>query len=501
MKDLRSAALLFTLAPLTSACTDDLPTLPGNDASTGTPETTGITTFPATTTGQTPPPPDATAGEATDGGTTTSDDTGATDSTSDAVDTSSGDDDSTSTGSGGSTTDEPGEESSGSTAGADDDTIYEIQDGTIGTGTSVDVQGVVVTGVAGNAIFVQEPAGGEYSGVYVFLNAAPTVALGDEVDLVGVTAEFNDLTEIDLSGGSITPTGVTGVVITPEVVGIGDLDPAVGEPWEGVVVRIEGMPLEVVDLPGFDEFYVGTGGPSARIDNFLYSVFDFPATYPNFVLGASFTAIQGPLNYTFGEYKVSPRQAADLEGYMPGPPPSGTPIDDLSPGDLVITEVMFDPNCLNDDCEFIEVYNASGVDVSLQGLRIQDSNFSAQGTIVNDVLLPAGGYAVLGSNDAGIWPYTAPADAHYGNNPAFNNTGDLAAILNSTEVLDQTATYPTFGIADNGISWKLDPAMLDATANDDAANWCFSTMVFDSPGGVDEFGSPGAANEAACAVL
>ena len=212
-------------------------------------------------------------------------------------------------------------ESSGTTEGIDDDTIYEIQDGTIPTGDPVDVRGVIVTGVSNNAFFAQEPAGGQFSGLFVFIAAVPTVSVGDEVDITGVATEFNDLTEIDASGGTVTATGVTGVVLTPDVVALDDLVAAVGEPWEGVYVRIEGIPLDVVGLPGFDEFDVSVGGPSTRIDNFLYSVFDNAATYPNFGVGASFTAIQGPVNFTFGEYKIAPREAADLEGYMEGPPP------------------------------------------------------------------------------------------------------------------------------------------------------------------------------------
>lgn len=489
MKDLccpRAFALVFALAPA-GACADDIPELPGEGGGPtgGTTMTTGITTLPITTGGVTPQT-----------GTTDVDATTvAVDSSTTAGETVDPD----------TSTDGPGPTGeSSTTAGATDDTIYEIQDGTIATGSNVDVQGVIVTGVGTSGFFAQEPGGGQYSGVYVFVDAMPTVAVGDEIDIVGFTEEFNDLTELNASMGAVVPTGMTGVALTPDLVPLADLGAATGEPWEGVYVRIEGMPLDVVGLPGFAEFDVGEGGPdTVRIDNFLYSVFDFPMTYANFGVGASFTAIQGPVNFTFGEFKVSPREAADLEGYVPGPPPTGTSVDDLVPGDLVITEIMFDPTCTNDNCEFIEVYNDSGVDVSLQGLRIQDSLLSAasQGTVAVDVVLPAGGYAVLASDDAGGWPYTVPATAHYGPNPGFNNTGDLAAIVNATEILDQTAVYPTFDAADNGRTWKLDPTQIDAVANDVAGNWCFSTVVFDSPAGVDEYGSPGAANDAACAML
>lgn len=483
------------MASLAGACSDDLPeVLDDGGSSSGT--TDGTTT---TSTNTTP-------GTATDSGTTSGSE-GTTvsvdEGSSSGGGTTTGDD---STSSGGETTDEGSSSSSGTTAGVDDDSIYEIQDGTIPGGANVDVRGVVVTGVANNAIFVQEPAGGQYSGVYVYLNAVPAVAVGDEVDILGTAAEFNELTEIDASAGVVTPTGVTGIVVMPEVVMQADLAPMLAEPWEGVLVRIEGMPLTVSALPGFSEFDVNGGGAEdTRIDNFLYSVLDRLGTYPDFGVGASFTAIQGPLNFNFGEFKIAPRSAADLEGYMGGPPIPGEPIDNLVPGDLVVTEVMFDPTCAGDECEWIEVYNASGIDVNLFGLRIQDSALSVmnQGQVAENVLVPAGAVVVLAHGDAASWPYAVPPAAYYGGAPGLNNGagGDLVAILNATEVLDQTATYPVFGVSDDGISWKLDPTMADAVANDDPLNWCFSTVVFDSPAAIDEYGSPAAVNEAACAML
>ncbi|MEM9454265.1 MAG: hypothetical protein AAGF11_08810 [Myxococcota bacterium] len=292
-----------------------------SDTITGTSTMSPVTGPPQSTTASTPGATDSTAafdGTTTDGATTTAAGTQTT-----AADTQ------TETGptTGGETTTESGvstgttttaTEGTGTTAGGMDDTIYEIQDGTISTGVAVDVQGVVVTGVGGSGFFAQEPGGGQYAGVYVYVAAPPMVMAGDEVDIVGVTVEFNDLTEIDVQAGAVTPTGLTGVNLVPDVVVLSELTPATGEPWEGVLVRIEGAPLTVVDLPGFDEFDVGDGGvDDARIDNFLYSVFDFPAVYPGFGVGATFTAVQGPVNFTFGAYKVAPREPTDLEGYLP----------------------------------------------------------------------------------------------------------------------------------------------------------------------------------------
>ena len=79
----------------------------------------------------------------------------------------------------------------------------------------------------------------------------------------------------------------------------------------------------------------------------------------------------------------------------------GLGIDDLVPGDLVITEIMWDPNfCSDANCEYVEVTNVSGMEVDLMGLRIQDSNFNQTGTIGTSVVVPDGGVVVFGRDGA-----------------------------------------------------------------------------------------------------
>lgn len=392
---------------------------------------------------------------------------------------------------------------SSSTTGEVGVTIYDIQQESIPLGSVVEVTGVVVTGVATSGLFVEEPEGGPYSGIFVFTNNPPASNVGDVVDVAGTTAEQQGLTEIIVGMvGSVNPTGISGMDLAPDVPDLADFgSDATAEPWESVLVRIEGAPLAVEALPGFSEFDVGADGITVRVDNFLYDALADAVAFPGLGLEGSFTAITGPLNYNFDTFKIAPRGAADLEGYVGPPPPPWTVVEALGPGDLVITEIMYDPTCNQDDCEWIEVLNATAEDVNLEGLRIQDSLFAAEGTIDVDVIVPPGGYAVLATDDATTWPYANPPDAFWGAGPAYNNSGsDFAVIRNTTTVIDQTAGYTAQG-GDDGHSWKLDPAALDGLSNDLAANWCYSSVVFESPGGTDEFGSPGAVNEAACATL
>jgi hypothetical protein len=380
-------------------------------------------------------------------------------------------------------------------------TIYEIQDGTVPSNTQVEVADVWVTAVRTGGFFAQETPGGQYSGIWVYVgNMGPDIsdlAIGDIVGIAGEATEFGGLTEIDASLGNVLEIGSIAPIV-PDVIATADLAANMGEPWESVYVRVEGE-LTVSALPGMGEFEISDVDGSAIIDNYFYNLIaDGGADFPSFGFGATFTGIQGIVNLNLDLFKLAPRSAGDFEGYMASNNPV-VGIDDLVPGDLVITEIMFDPNknaCTEPGCEWIEVYNATANPVDLLGLRIQDSQLSmaAEGDIVVSLVVPAGGYVWLG-HSANNWPYVIQADAYMGNNPSFNNSGtDSAAILNSLEILDQTALYTTQAALDNGISWKLKgPGAPSAADNDMAGNWCFSTTAFDV-----DFGSPKQANEADC---
>jgi len=262
-----------------------------------------------------------------------------------------------------------------------------------------------------------------------------------------------------------------------------------------VFVRVEGMPLTVFGITQFDEFVVSDGNTDTYVDNYIYNLpVDGAVDFPNFGLDATFTAIQGPVNFSFDNFKIAPRFPSDLEGYMEAPPPPWITINDLTPGDLVITEVMYNPNVCNDaNCEWIEVYNASGSEVDLQGLRVQDSLLMATGTVTIQLLVPDGGYVWLGKGPAMNWTYSAQPDAYTGStNPAFNNNGqDRAVVLNDNEIIDQTALY-TAVPEGTGASWQLHAGSNDSVANDDPANWCYATMNF----GDGDRGTPTLVNEA-----
>lgn len=518
--------LILSLALVAAACGDNGTATTATDSSTST--ASGTTGDATTNDPTTPPTTDApttgdasstigtTVGPTSDASTTDAPATTTGDSSTDALTSSTtGEQTTGSTGAIDETTSSTGSDTTGSTGadtsstgdtmGADDDSIYEIQNGTIKEKEPVDVKGVIVTGISATktGMFVQEKDGGQYSGAWVYVGKmGPNImalALGDEVDITGTILEFNDLTEIDASLGTVTPTGVKGVKIDPAPVTLKTLaDPMTAEPWEAVHVRVTGAPLTITQIINLVEYKLTSAGEGVVVDDLLYaSLMDKPS-FPQIGVDASFTAAAGPLNQSVGVYKIAPRVPADLEGYKPPPNPK-LGVEDLKAGDLVISEVMYNPTCNNDDCEWIEVYNAAAQPIDLLGLIIQDDaqDKNKQGKVTVSAVVDPGKFAVLGFKTMVSWPYPNPPAAFYGANPALGNSGDQVFLKNTTITIDG---MPAWGNQPNnsGHSFKLDPNKLNAVDNDVLANWCYSAVLFYMN---TEWGSPGAVNELACAVL
>jgi hypothetical protein len=382
-------------------------------------------------------------------------------------------------------------------------TIYEIQDGTVAPGVDVVIVDVVVTGVRPDTgLFVQELEGGERSGIYVDTGSAidlSALSVGDRVDVEGTVREDDsgalaDLTRIDARqrNGSVLPTGQVATA-TPITVALSVLgDPEAAEAWEGVLVTVdEDEDVDVVDENAFDEFAVGDGTDVVWVDDLLYNAYDQPGTFPNLTVGAAFESVTGPLNYSFGLFKVAPRSAGDLAGYVAGPETLG--VDDLSPGDLVITELMYNPEeCADANCEYIEIYNASGSSVNLNGLRVRDETNPAV-TISQNAIIPADTYRIIGRTNWGYQTVTPLVSVAF---PGLNNTGtDQAVIANSNEDLDATALYTALPAA-AGYAWKLNVAP-SHVANDDPDNWCYAPDAFEG----DDHGSPNAPNNPGCTTF
>ncbi|MEC7946188.1 MAG: lamin tail domain-containing protein, partial [Myxococcota bacterium] len=227
-------------------------------------------------------------------------------------------------------------------------------------------------------------------------------------------------------------------------------------------------------------------------------------------VGTTFESITGFLHYSYGAWKLEPRDASDFAGHASPPCAGDACVPDLSAGDLIITEVMNDvpSGDAEDHCEWIEVYNNTTGSVDLQGLGVGDDD-SSTGSVSTSVVVDAGSYTVLGKGSAAQWATDCPTlaavitpSAHYGSGPNLSNGGDPVRIFQfDGTAIDETGTNITDASAadysmvsldaDEGYSSELNAAPTSEEANDEAAEWCQASAEIGRSG---VFGSPGAAN-------
>lgn len=390
-----------------------------------------------------------------------------------------------------------------------DDTVFDVQRGVLALSTVAVLRDVIVTTPqATNGFFIEEPEGGGYSGVYVYApDLAPaTVEVGDLIDIQAKVMEYDDgsgatRTELDLSRAADLTIHGTATVPDAALLSNADLNDvaqnaAALEPFEGVLVRLSGGAV-AVPPDQYSEWLVtnGTTSDQARIDDLFYR----PVTINP---GDTFDSITGVLDWSFSRYKVEPRMASDVPGYAAAPCTTADKcVGDLHPGDLVITELMYNPSPAvgtDDGNEWVEIYNPTANSIDLNGLVFEDGNPST-GRIRDSVVVAAGDYAVLATGDGTGWGYGPVGftpDGYYhgtGSSMALSNSnGETVAIKVGTNTIDVIPAYTNLTL--NGTSWSLSGAVAPtATANDTAVSWCPSTSLIGTS--TTDHGTPGAAND------
>ncbi|MET0401867.1 MAG: lamin tail domain-containing protein [Cystobacter sp.] len=178
-----------------------------------------------------------------------------------------------------------------------------------------------------------------------------------------------------------------------------------------------------------------------------------------------------------------------------GPRPEGVPAcEGWRPGDLVITEVLPDPEGTDTGQEWLEVYNPGRASVELRGLMLysarEDGSQERAYLFEASVAVGARDYVVLGDVRSETLP--AHVDHSYGDAlRALGNTGGRVGLRCGEVVVDEVL-YSKTGRA--GVSRSYGGQRVpDAFDNDEPGRWCDTPMSPD--GGVRA--SPGAAN-AAC---
>ena len=275
--------------------------------------------------------------------------------------------------------------------GSDDDstggtTIADIQSGAFEydaeNGTPVTVSGVIVTTEVnsdGEGFFVQDAGGGEYSGMYVYLQQGLDslyIAQGDELTISGDVVEFYDWTELVVaSETSIEVTG-EGDVTADTVSPTDDW-----EAWESCLVTIEDVTIDAVNTYGEAELDAGL-----TMDDWFTSF--------SVAAGGTFESVTGAVGYSYSTWMLFPRSEDDLVGYdgEAGGGSTVATVNDVQEGGLtgsVVLENVVVTTPIADDNSF-HVQDAGGGPYS--GVKIYSYN-ELESTSLNpgDIVTVTGG--------------------------------------------------------------------------------------------------------------
>ncbi|NPD47999.1 MULTISPECIES: lamin tail domain-containing protein [unclassified Lentimicrobium] len=173
-----------------------------------------------------------------------------------------------------------------------------------------------------------------------------------------------------------------------------------------------------------------------------------------------------------------------------------TPSFAASPGDIVITEIMYNPPESGvDSLEYIEIYNTTSSDINLGGFSISDQDDYYFPT---DAFIAAHGYVVIAKDSMALERNFGYPDAYNLNFDGLANGGERITVKDNNGVIlnevvfDDNAPWPE---ADgDGPSMVLCDLSSDHT---DGANWTASTTTTGIViNGKDLFGSPGSHDDA-----
>jgi len=160
-------------------------------------------------------------------------------------------------------------------------------------------------------------------------------------------------------------------------------------------------------------------------------------------------------------------------------------------GELVISEVMFDP-ITEPSQEWFEVTNTGAAAFDLNDLGLDRSDDARDPDLIKSAdckSVAAGGFALFArSTDMAKNGMLTGIDATFGFS-LVNSNGNVQVVDGAT-VLDAVTWVKTPG---NGLSFQLDPNKLTTTMNDDPANFCAGKTAY---GDLTNKGTPKAANEA-----
>jgi len=178
-------------------------------------------------------------------------------------------------------------------------------------------------------------------------------------------------------------------------------------------------------------------------------------------------------------------------GPVGAPASANDTVTAVAPGDLVITEIMFDPAGVADNMgEWFEIRNVTTRAIPLAGFVLGDG--TATHAVTGSPSLAAGDWFVFGINSTTATNGGAAVDYQY-STLSWPNTGSLAPnlVFDGVPIDSTLLTIPGTWVAGDAI--VLNPAFTTAVGNDTQANWC-AARAADVYGTDGNHGTPGAIN-------
>ncbi len=187
--------------------------------------------------------------------------------------------------------------------------------------TTVTIKDAYVTGVraasgSSRGFYVQDTSLKPFSGLFIFTaTATPDVQVGNRVTITGTYDEYFTLSEITNPIVTVVDAGTTLPFDPIAIMNSGDIATGgmLAEQYESMLVKIGSVAITVVnpDAPmDYDEFTV-TGG--LRIDDQCADAVQNMGLDNACPVDSAFTSITGILGYTFNNFKLTPRSAADVQ--------------------------------------------------------------------------------------------------------------------------------------------------------------------------------------------
>ena len=194
----------------------------------------------------------------------------------------------------------------------------------------------------------------------------------------------------------------------------------------------------------------------------------------------------------------APGKDASTDASTDAPPAA----DKAAPGDILITEVMYDPSGAEPDGEWIELFNAASAPRLLSGLQLKDGGNRVEPIPSNPpVVLAPGQYAVLVRDTVAATAAGVPNGAillEYGAGVAVsqgillaNSAGGAVWLMDGTTTISGTQYGGWFTQASPG-GHSIQLRTLTLAASGTQTSWCLSAIPWGT--GPDR-GTPGAVSD------